>query len=41
LQDSITRQLSDALILQLTGEEQKLLANKPTENLDALKLYWQ
>lgn len=41
LQDSITRQLSDALTLQLTGEEQKLLANKPTENLDALKLYWQ
>lgn len=41
LQDSITRQLSEALTLQLTGEEQKLLANKPTENLDALKLYWQ
>lgn len=41
LQDSITRQLSDALTLQLTGEEQKLMANKLTENLDALKLYWQ
>ncbi len=41
LQDLITRQLSDALTLQLTGEEQKLLAQKPTENLDALKLYWQ
>ncbi|HRH46999.1 MAG TPA: winged helix-turn-helix domain-containing protein, partial [Pyrinomonadaceae bacterium] len=41
LQDSITRQLSDALTLQLTGEEQKLLVRNPTENLDALKLYWQ
>lgn len=41
LQDSITTQLLDALTLKLTGEEQKLLAQKPTENLDALKLYWQ
>lgn len=41
LQDKVTTDLSDALTLSLTDSEQKDINQKPTENIDALKLYWQ
>jgi serine/threonine protein kinase/Tfp pilus assembly protein PilF len=39
LQEEIARQIAERLRLRLTGEEQKLLAKRPTENPEAYRLY--
>ncbi|HEX8494584.1 MAG TPA: winged helix-turn-helix domain-containing protein [Pyrinomonadaceae bacterium] len=39
LQDSISAQVAQALTLRLTGEEQRLLAKRYTENVEAYKSY--
>jgi TolB-like protein/Tfp pilus assembly protein PilF/tRNA A-37 threonylcarbamoyl transferase component Bud32 len=39
LQEEIARQIAERLRLRLTGEQQKLLAKRPTENAEAYQLY--
>jgi len=39
VQEEITREISNKLRLRLTGEEQKLLVKRPTENTEAYQLY--
>jgi DNA-binding winged helix-turn-helix (wHTH) protein/TolB-like protein/Flp pilus assembly protein TadD len=39
LQDSISQKLAGALMLKLSGDEQKRLAKKDTENVEAYQLY--
>lgn len=39
VQDSISTQVAQALTLKLTGEEQRLLAKRYTENVEAFKSY--
>jgi TolB-like protein/DNA-binding winged helix-turn-helix (wHTH) protein/Flp pilus assembly protein TadD len=39
VQDSISAQVADALTLKLTGEEQKLLAKRYTDNVEAYQSY--
>jgi len=39
LQEEITKQIVERLRLRLTGEQQKLLAKRPTENPEAYQLY--
>ncbi len=39
LQEEIARQIAERLRLRLTGEQQKLLAKRPTENPEAYQLY--
>ena len=41
LQDSISERVADALALRLSGEEQKLLAKRYTDNPEAYQLYLQ
>jgi len=41
IQEQITQEISQKLRLRLSGEEKKLLAKRPTENLEAYKLYLQ
>ncbi len=41
LQDSLTRRVTDVLTLELSEKEQKLVSTNPTDNSEALKLYWQ
>jgi hypothetical protein len=38
-QEEIARQIAERLRLRLTGEEQKVLAKRPTENPEAYQLY--
>ncbi len=39
VEDSISRQISDALLLRLSGEEQRGIAKHYTENVEAYQLY--
>ena len=39
VEDSISRQIADALLLELTGEEQSRIAKHHTENIEAYQLY--
>ena len=39
MQDTISRKIAEALRLKLTGEEQRLLARRATENTEAYQLY--
>ncbi len=39
VQEEITTEISDKLRLRLTGQEQKLLTKRPTENAEAYQLY--
>ncbi len=39
VQEEITAEISDKLRLRLTGQEQKLLTKRPTENAEAYQLY--
>ena len=39
LQEEIAKEISDKLRLRLTGQEQKLLTKRPTENAEAYQLY--
>ena len=39
VQDSISSEVAQALTLKLTGEEQKLIGQRPTENAEAYQLY--
>jgi len=39
VQDSISRQVADALILQLSGEQRQQLAKRYTDNVEAYNLY--
>ena len=41
LQDSLTGRIIKALTLEFSEGEQKQLANNPTDNPEALKMYWQ
>ncbi len=41
LQDSLTKRVAKALTLELSDEEQKRVLTNPTDNPEALKLYWQ
>ena len=41
VQEEITNQVVRELRLNLSGEEQRQLAERPTENAEAYRLYWQ
>lgn len=39
VEDSISEQVADALLLKLSGDQRRLLAKRPTENVAAYELY--